>query len=66
MSVQILQALLDILESKPPDSYDVLLDAIRDSYPHIYLALTGHDDLADDSDDGELRHRYILSNGTAN
>ena len=47
------QAMVDILDPKGSKAYDALIEAISDTYPHVYLALTGQDDLDDDSDDGK-------------
>ena len=44
------EALMDIIELKSPEVYDVLQNAIGDVYPHVYMALIGD---ACDDDDGE-------------
>ncbi|KAK2158667.1 hypothetical protein NP493_1782g00021 [Ridgeia piscesae] len=38
------EALLDLMEMKPPEVYDGLLEAIAECYPHVYLQLTGQGD----------------------
>jgi len=43
------EALMDIIELKNPEVYDVLQNAIGDVYPHVYMALIG--DACDDDDD---------------
>ena len=42
--------MLDLMEMKPPEVYDVLLEAISECYPHVYLHLTGQGDDDDDDD----------------
>ncbi|KAI0211662.1 hypothetical protein LSAT2_003530 [Lamellibrachia satsuma] len=46
------ETLLDLMEMKPPEVYDSLLEAISECYPHVYLQLTGQGD-DDDDDDGD-------------
>lgn len=43
------EAYLDILETKNPEVYDQFLEIIADSYPHVYLTVTGQ---IEDEDDG--------------
>ena len=43
------ETMLDLMEMKPPEVYDVLLEAISECYPHVYLHLTGQD--SDDDDE---------------
>ncbi len=44
------EILLDLLESKDPHMVNIFLEVVGDTYPHVYLLLTGEDE---DFDDGK-------------
>ncbi|ELU10124.1 hypothetical protein CAPTEDRAFT_187289 [Capitella teleta] len=48
------EAFLDILEMKPHAFNDIFMDALGETYPHVYLAMSGDKDILDDDDDDDL------------
>lgn len=46
------EVFLDMLELHKPEDYDTFVEAVGETYPHVYLTLTGEaDDRSDDDED---------------
>lgn len=48
------EVFLDMLELHRPEDYDTFVEAVGETYPHVYLTLTGEADDRSDDEEGKF------------